>query len=1036
MILVLKKLIRYYFLIPLFILNAWIPIGHSQTLSPHANLVSTEKPLLLRPTDKVISSVTTSSAAACPTAAYLIASDTLQSPNIISNNAVLTCGASPFYIYVDKNNMAGGISMPCVLSAYNIHDLTFSANTTETDDEGNVDLLCLGPSAPCVYPIAGPLYLGYWGIQKIYLDPGQQHRFTFCNSSLTPLLSTVQLQDCWSGAPLTPVNSFSVLSVGNSCFTDTLVPNTDIGTASFSISPGGTAALTDQHNGICYINTASLSPGSYTVTYQFKPPLADNCPAITTTFQFSIAPLVISASSATICAGATATLTASGPAGTSFSWTPSSGLSNNTGSIVQANPTSTNTYVVTGSLGACSSSVNTSVNVNPLPSLSVNSPSICIGSTATLTAGGASSYTWNTGANSSTITATPTLNTSYTVSGTSSFGCINSATTGITLYPLPTLSLTSANICSGSTAILSAGGASSYTWSTGVNTPTLAVTPSVTTQYAVSGTSPNNCTNSATTTVTVTSTPLISVNSATICAGFSSTLTASGANTYTWSTGAQTPSILVNPSNSTTYTVNGSNSNSCSGYTTAVVSVHPIPVIQVNSAQICPGFTTTLTATGANSYTWSTGANTGTISSSPVSTTQYTVTGSNAYNCLNTAISTVSLNPVPSIQVLSTSICAGQTAVLTASGANSYTWNTGVQSSGISISPNSTTVYTVSGSNFQNCQNTATATVNVYPLPLITTNTASICSGTNSATLTANGALTYTWNTGSNNSSIIVSPLISTQYTVSGTDVNTCTNSSITSVSVIPSPTVQPISNPGNLCVGQSLSLSANSVSGAVYSWTGPNAYSSSIQNPVIPSATLSHSGVYTLSIQTGACSVSNTVSVTVDALPSPANAGKDTILYISGLVLYANTPLVGSGNWSVISGSGNFTNSTLAGTSVVDLATGTNILQWTITNGTCPASSDELIILVKSLQIPNGFSPNGDGINDYFEINGIELYTGVQLTIFNRWGNVVYAQADYKNNWNGKNMSGEDLSDDTYFYTLEVPGKENTKGYLVLKRK
>lgn len=85
---------------------------------------------------------------------------------------------------------------------------------------------------------------------------------------------------------------------------------------------------------------------------------------------------------------------------------------------------------------------------------------------------------------------------------------------------------------------------------------------------------------------------------------------------------------------------------------------------------------------------------------------------------------------------------------------------------------------------------------------------------------------------------------------------------------------------------------------------------------------------------------------------------------------------------------------------------------------------------------MPNGFSPNGDGMNDNFEIPGLTQYGNVKLEILNRWGNLVYQNSSYKNDWGGKNSGGEDLTDDTYFYTLEIPDKKTFKGYVVLKRK
>lgn len=91
---------------------------------------------------------------------------------------------------------------------------------------------------------------------------------------------------------------------------------------------------------------------------------------------------------------------------------------------------------------------------------------------------------------------------------------------------------------------------------------------------------------------------------------------------------------------------------------------------------------------------------------------------------------------------------------------------------------------------------------------------------------------------------------------------------------------------------------------------------------------------------------------------------------------------------------------------------------------------------------IPEGFSPNNDGINDAFEIIGLtENYPVNNITIYNRWGNKVFYASPYKNNWTGQNMYGLTLGDNslsagTYYYVLELPGNNNSyKGYVYLNR-
>ena len=1167
--------------------------------------------------------------------------------NFNSISSTLNCNSGPFYIDANNNN---DIVTPCIMSQYTSSDILLPNNGTEYFYEGGVNTFCLGPgSTGCSFPIGGGqnfLLNNYWGILDIFSDPSKQHNYQFCYTGTTLATTSIQLQDCWSNDSLSQTKSFTLNLAGTNCFTDSVLAHTDIGTATYSIAPAsGSGALTDYHNGEAYINPSLLSAGNYTVTYNFTPPAADSCPTITGTYTFSIASISISVNSPTICAGSTATLTASGPGGTTYSWSPATNLSGTTGATVTATPSTTSVYTVTGTKGACNGTATSTVTINPTPTLTVNSPTICagatatltasgattytwspvsglstttgsavttttlstntvytvtatslgcsskttttvtvntaptlsvntaticIGNTATLTASGATTYTWSTSSTSASITPSPTITTSYTVSGTTN-GCSSAKTTTVTVNSLPTVTVNNATICATGTATLAASGASTYTWSTSAISPSISPSPTTTTVYTVVGTSANNCKNTATSTVTVNQPPILSVNTATICVGSTATLIASGATTYTWNTSSTSASITPSPTTTTSYTVSGT-TNGCSSVKTTTVTVNPLPAVSVNSATICAGGTATLTANGASTYTWNTGGTNATITPSPTTTTFYTVTGTNINACKNSATSTITVNPLPIVSVNSTTICAGGTATLTASGASTYAWNTGVTFGTITPSPNTTAIYTVTGTNSTSCKNSATSTVTVNQLPVISVNSATICAsgtttltasgassytwntgatiatitpslsitttytviGTNAnncknlvtstvtvnpfpiinvnsanicvggtATLTASGASTYTWNTNATSPSISPSPIVTTIYTVTGTDIHACKNSATstitinplpivsvnstticlgnaanliangantytwstgsTSATITPSPTVVtiytvtgtdihacknvatctvnikplPIVTPSvsAVCIGQTIHLAANNVTGSIYSWSGPG-YISSLQNPTIANATIVNSGIYTLTISSGVCSASNTVNVIVDVMPTIANAGLDTISYNSSISMSGNVPLVGTGTWSVITGGGNILNNNQANTQVTNLQNGQNILQWTISNGACPASYDDVIIIIKNLIVPNGFSPNGDGVNDNFEINGLEEYSLVKINVFNRWGNLVYDSDDYKNNWNGKNMSGEDLSDDTYFFTLEIPNKNNIKGYVVIKRK
>ena len=314
------------------------------------------------------------------------------------------------------------------------------------------------------------------------------------------------------------------------------------------------------------------------------------------------------------------------------------------------------------------------VTVNPLPTVMVNSPTICAGQSTTLTANGGTSYNWSAGATTSgsnTATASPANTTTYTVTG-SSLGCLNTAISSVTVNPLPsvTASATVSAVCTGGSTILTGGGTTSYSWSNSVANG-VAFNPATTNTYTVTGTDGNGCVNTATQLITVNPLPTVTVNSLTICPGLTATLTANGANTYSWSAGATSTGLNtadVTPSSTTTYTVTGT-SNGCSSTAVATVTIGSSLSINVNSPSICTGQTANLTATGAASYTWSAGATstgTNTATASPASTTSYTVTGTNG-SCTGTGVALVTVNPFPTLLITNpAAVCAPNTVDISA----------------------------------------------------------------------------------------------------------------------------------------------------------------------------------------------------------------------------------------------------------------------------------------------------------------------------------------------------------------------------------
>lgn len=191
--------------------------------------------------------------------------------------------------------------------------------------------------------------------------------------------------------------------------------------------------------------------------------------------------------------------------------------------------------------------------------------------------------------------------------------------------------------------------------------------------------------------------------------------------------------------------------------------------------------------------------------------------------------------------------------------------------------------------------------------------------------------------------------------------------------------------------------------------------------------------------VDNGVCSETDTVAFIAYSPPTASNAGVDQMVTPgTQITLAGNAPTIGTGQWSQLSGPAGliFQQDSLPNTQVTGAEPGGSyLLSWTITNGVCPAFSDEMLLEVLPFTIPELVTVNGNGQNDTWEIIGLEQLGQVKATILNRWGTVIYETEDYQNDWNGINQAGEPVSDDTYYYVLELPDGKNFKGFVILKR-
>jgi len=282
-----------------------------------------------------------------------------------------------------------------------------------------------------------------------------------------------------------------------------------------------------------------------------------------------------------------------------------------------------------------------------------------------------------------------------------------------------TISISSshATLCAGATATLTASGsAGTYSWNTGAQTSTIAVSPSSTTAYYAMGSGTANCSTAGGFTLTVQSQTISILSSqGVLCSGQSVSLTASGAQTFTWNSGQTGPVLVVAPLATTVYSVSAANGCTSSASYTQIVNPNPVLTITSSPPVTCSGDPVLLNVTGAVNYSWNNGQMAASFSTSPLSTTVYTVTGT-TNGCSTTGSFTQQVLPLPTIYINgpANTICIGETVLLTAMGANTYTWSLqGLNSPVIQVSPPLATSYTVTGTNNNGCEGAAAVTVNV-----------------------------------------------------------------------------------------------------------------------------------------------------------------------------------------------------------------------------------------------------------------------------------------------------------------------------------
>ncbi|MDQ3051177.1 MAG: PKD domain-containing protein, partial [Bacteroidota bacterium] len=548
--------------------------------------------------------------------------------------------------------------------------------------------------------------------------------------------------------------------------------------------------------------------------------------------------------------------------------------------------------------------------------------------------------------------------------------------------------------------------------------------------------------------------------------------------TYTYTDGFATfgpfttsnnPEIIpVTPSVSSNYGLITYSDDKCIGTMagTALVTVNPLPVAAVSgNSTICDGsgtsFTIGFTGTGPFTYSYSNGSssfgpfttpnNPEIITVAPTVTTSYNVVTISDANCTGSSsgVAEITVNQIPTASLTGDAeICRGEATGLsiafTGVAPFTYTYFNGTNNIGpvtvasspanIQVAPALSTSYTLIAINDANCPGTlsgsADVTVNQLPQPLITGDF-EICDGESSVLVATPGFTTYTWSNGSATPSIVsTTPGI---FTVSVIDNNGCEGTSPAINFIVNQTPVISFTNDTSLtCEIPSINFfnTSSYPSGSEFSWNFGDNGTSELPNP---SHLYSLPGNYpvTLTISTPAgCTATLSQPVEITFFPLPvadfSYAPSVTNVFNGRVDFVDESEYAVSWFWEFGDGGKSADKNTFHYYNEI----GEYKVTLTVTNIAGCIDQKEEIVIINPFYIPNAFTPNADGINDYFFDAGYVLEVkSFKMNIFSRWGDKVYEGDDYTNFWNGYDQKGNKSPGGVYVYTIEVitiGGKEH----------
>lgn len=560
------------------------------------------------------------------------------------------------------------------------------------------------------------------------------------------------------------------------------------------------------------------------------------------------------------------------------------------------------------------------------------------------------------------------------------------------------------------------------------------------------------------------------------------TITRSPGGVTTSGTGTSTTITGLNPG-TYTFTVTGTSGCTSAASSNAVISDQtantPAPVPGTITQPTCTVSTGSVILTGLPAAgSWTVMRNPGSASTTGTGTSitignlpegTYTFTVTNSSGCISAPSSTVEIKPQPAIPpaplvgLITPPACTLPTGSVVLNGLPATgTW-TLTRYPGTLATTGSGTSTTVSGlisgdynftiTDANGCISALSATVNItqQPVapspPVIGTITQPVFDvPTGSVVLTGLPNSTWVLTLSPGNVAIPGTGVTKTiyglapgTYSFTVTNPEGCTSASSSSfvISSLPGAPVLVITNPAPVCYPATIDLrnpaiTKGSTANLTYSyWTDPSATTQ------YKSPESAIDGTYYIKGTTTDGEFSVKPVVVKVFQPPVAFAGPDQVLdYRFETTMAAELGNnFESGLWSVISGTGEFSDSTYTRTTVSGLSKYDNKFLWKVTNGICPVVSDTVVITVNDLKIPTLITPNMDGKNDFLIIKGSDAIGKTSLIIFDRRGSLIYKSENYDNSWNGFDQYGKPVPEDTYFYVVKSESGKTVKGFVVIRR-